>query len=406
MSLFTETVLPFLTSLAAIWWVYPKVLRIAIDKDIVDNPDARKLQRVPVPVLGGASVFFGLLVGMFCTETVMPLNNLLIIFGAMGIMLCIGVLDDIIGLTPKLRFFVEIALVGGLVAVTGDSINDFHGLWGIYEIPFWAALPLTVFAGVGIINATNLIDGVDGYSSGFCIMACTLFGVMFHRLGNPDMVVLASLSVGSLIPFFFHNVFGRRSKMFIGDSGTLMMGVVLMAFVVEILASGAVHNRVDSSLGLVPFTLAVMSIPVFDTLRVMLVRICRGKSPFHPDKTHLHHLFIDLGFSHIGTTVSILLSDLFVVACWFLSWRLDASVDVQLYVVVALSLLVTFGFYPFMRRQIAHDTGIYHLMRRIGRYTHKERTGVFLRIMNFMDRCAPEDTEKSGKSVKLNDICR
>lgn len=391
MNILTETLLPFSVSIAAIWWVYPKVLRIAVDKNIVDNPDARKLQRVPVPVLGGASVFFGLLVGMFVTEAFVPMDDILVVFGAMGIMLCLGILDDIIGLTPKFRFAAEIALVGGLIAVTGNCIDDFHGLWGIGHIPFALAAPLTVFAGVGIINATNLIDGVDGYSSGFCILACTLFGVMFHRLGNSDMLILASLSVGSLIPFFLHNVFGRRSKMFIGDSGTLMMGVVLMAFVVEILSSNPQSADIDPSLGLIPFTLAVMSIPVFDTLRVMSVRICRGKSPFSPDKTHLHHLFIDLGFSHIGTTTAILLTDLLVVAVWFCTYTLGGSVDLQLYAVVAASLLVTFGFYPFMRRQIAADTAFCRLMRRLAKRTHKERTGFFLTMMNYMDRCAPDE---------------
>ena len=160
-------------------------------------------------------------------------------------------------------------------------------------LPGWVAVPLTVVAAVGIINAINLIDGVNGLSSGYCITACTMFGTLFYLSGDMKMTILAVVSVGALIPFFLHNVFGKTSKMFIGDGGTLVMGVVITVFVIETLRSGSACGAyVGPEVGLIPFSLAVLCIPVFDTLRVMFSRILRGTSPFRPDKTHLHHMFM------------------------------------------------------------------------------------------------------------------
>ena len=146
---------------------------------------------------------------------------LMIVVLAMMAMLYTGTMDDILNLSPKLRFLIEIVVMLLLITYGGYSVNNFHGLWGIGRIPEWAAIILTLFASIGIINAINLIDGVNGLSSGFCILACSLFGVLFLLSGNVSMTILATASAGALIPFFFHNVFGKTSRMFIGDGGTL-----------------------------------------------------------------------------------------------------------------------------------------------------------------------------------------
>ncbi len=378
-------VLASLTAFVGANWIHPYILRIARNKNIVDNPDARKLQRIPIPVMGGVSVVFGILIGSMCFNLFGDFDDMFPILVAMMIMMLIGLIDDIIELSPKIRFIAEILVVLALIYTTNTHINDFRGLWGCHIIPNTISVPLTIFASVGIINAINLIDGVDGYSSGYCIVACILFGVMFHFLGDIKMVALATMTIGALIPFFFHNVFGKYSKMFIGDAGTLAMGIIMSAFVAHILSAEANCHFIDTSLGLIPFTLAVMCIPVFDTLRVMSTRIARHHSPFHPDKTHLHHLFIDLGFSHIGTTISIICINLFVVLCWFFAYKLGASIDLQLYIVIGLGILVTFVFYWFMRRQIRNNGKAFHFMQIIGRISHVERKGIWATIQRWLD---------------------
>lgn len=380
-------IIPFFIALLLVGWIHPRLVKIALLKNIVDNPDARKLQRTPVPVLGGVAVFFGVVIAIGCMSSVVDCSGLPVVIMAMMAMLYTGTMDDILSLSPGLRFVIEIVVVLLLIFVGGYCIDDFHGLWNIGRFSYWYAVPLTVVAAVGIINAINLVDGVNGLSSGYCIMACLIFGTLFFLSGEESMTILAAVSVGALIPFFLHNVFGKTSKMFIGDGGTLVMGVVMSVFVIAILQNGSrVAAYVNPNVGLVPFTLAVLSVPVFDTLRVMSTRILKGTSPFRPDKTHLHHMFIDLGCSHVATTLAILGVNMFVVLCW---WALEASgfsIAVQLYAVIAVSLLVTSGLYHFMQWHICRDTRFMRAMRRLGYKTHISRTGIFFWLQQVMDR--------------------
>jgi UDP-N-acetylmuramyl pentapeptide phosphotransferase/UDP-N-acetylglucosamine-1-phosphate transferase len=394
-----------LAALLVVILVHPRIVGFAQAHKIVDNPDARKLQRSPVPVMGGVAVFVGLVVGLFvaglynvvlppCLDalsiksTFEPLNivNLLPMFLGMSIMLAVGVADDVSGLSPRLRFMIEIAITLMLMLWTGRSLNDFQGLWGVNEVSLWVSIPLTIVAVVGIINAINLVDGVDGLSSGYCIMASAAFGVFFYYAGSYLLLLLCVLSVGALLPFFFHNVFGKKSKMFIGDGGSLMMGVVMSTYVVMAISSGGEgEGFVEKGFGVVPFTLAVMCVPVFDTMRVMIMRIIRKTSPFHPDKTHLHHLFIELGFSHFGTTLSELVLNSLVVAAWFVSYKTGASIDVQFYVVMGAGLLLTAGFYKFMKLNQARKNGVYRIVKRLGELTHFEKYEGWRKIQQIVD---------------------
>lgn len=381
-----QILIPALIALICTMWIRPYVLKIAIEKNIVDNPDARKLQRSPVPVLGGLTVIFGVLTGLMGFSLLGESYHLFPIFASIIIILIVGLIDDMISLSAKTRFIIEILLVLYMVQATGCQLNDFHGLWGVHYIPNYISIPLTVVSCVGIINAINLIDGVDGYSSGYSIVSSIIFGVFFYLIGNIAMVGLTAIVVAALLPFFFHNVFGKSSKMFIGDAGTLSLGIIFSVFVITTLSTA--HSDIaifGDNFGIVPFTLAVLCIPVFDTLRVMSVRIARGFSPFRPDRTHLHHLFIELKFSHIGTTIAITCINLLVILCWFVAYKCGATIEWQLYIVVALGMFVTFIFYPFVKRQIAKQTLFYRILSKIAAITHVQRKGFWLTIQKFID---------------------
>ena len=386
-----------LVSLVVSLTTYPLVLRFARAHGIVDNPNARKLQRVPVPVMGGVVVYAGILTGGLLLNLFMHSNVLTYGLVGMTVMIIIGVWDDIKDISATLRFLIEIALVAVFMAVTDTYIDDFHGLWGIHELNPWFAIPFSIATGVGIINAVNLIDGVDGYSSGYGMLACACFGIAFWSVWSPVMVCLALVVIGALLPFFLHNVFGVRSKMFIGDGGTLMLGMLMTVMAFFAMSSKQQCDRLaDDGIGLLAFTLAVLCIPIFDTLRVMTMRIMRGVSPFHPDKTHLHHLFIDMGFSHLGAALFILTVNLLVVLIWLLSWRLGASIDVQMYIVIGLGTAVTLGFYKLMKWQqnggpvdeegYPQGTKLWHAMCRLGSFTHREDKRFWRMMRYLMDR--------------------
>lgn len=376
----------FVMALIVVTVVHPQVVKFAKRRNIVDNPNARKLQRNPVPVMGGVAVFFGLIAGLCVASIFFNIEELLPIFVAMSVMLCVGVADDVSSLSPWLRFAIEIATALMVMFWTSTSLNDFQGLWDTHLVPLWLSVPLTVVAVVGIINAINLVDGVDGLSSGYCILASVGFGLLFWKAEYYLPLLLCCLSVGALLPFFFHNVFGLKTKMFIGDGGSLMMGVIMSTYVVVTISSGGPCAKfAESGVGLIPFTLAVMCVPVFDTLRVMSMRILRGISPFNPDKTHLHHLFIELGFSHVGTTVMVLLLNVIVVVVWYALYLLGASVDTQFYAVVAVGFALTAGFYKLMRVSMAHDWPLHKFVQRIGSKTHVEGKKGWLAIQKIVD---------------------
>ena len=387
MSNIQHILLPILLSFIGTLWMHPKILKIAILKNLVDNPDARKLQRNPVPVMGGIAVFFGIAIGLCSSPAMFSSANTFMLISAMLVMLYVGTIDDIINLSPTIRFAIEIIVIAWLMYASNSSINCFWGLWGISTIPQWAAYALTIFASVGIINAINLIDGVNGLSSGFCFMSSVLFAIFFHITGNQVMTTLALSAAGAIIPFFLHNVFGQSTKMFIGDGGTLVIGTMMAMFVMNILGTNSgCSTLATKGVGLIPFTLAVLSIPVFDTLRVMSTRILNKKSPFHPDKTHLHHMFIDLGFSHIGTTISILSLNFLIVAAWFISYKMEASIEMQLKIVVVISFLSTFGFYWFAKFQIERNTRALKVFNSIAKMLHIEKKGIWYIIQRIIDK--------------------
>lgn len=210
------------------------------------------------------------------------------------------------------------------------------------------------------------------------------------------MVCMAVTVVGALLPFFMHNVFGLRSKMFIGDGGTLMLGMLMVVFLAYTISSKTNCDHLEEkNVSVVAMSLAVASIPIFDTLRVMSMRMIRGKSPFRPDRTHLHHLFIDMGFSHLGAALSILFANMLVTALWLLSWFLGASVDVQTYVSVSAGFAATFVFYNVMKAQqksgpldeegYPQGTPLWHWSCYLGALSHREKGKVWRYLRKIMD---------------------
>ncbi len=339
---------PFIIALIAVWIIHPIIVKIARAKGIMDRPNARKLQKQPVPLLGGTVVFFGIFIGFTCSNSSTSNSELFLLLTGMLLMLYLGTIDDILTLNPINRLLVEMGTILLLIYLgEGYEIERLYGLGGIDQLPHWISVPLTLLVMAGIVNSINLIDGVDGLSSGFGIMACLLFSIAFFVLEDYPMVLLCASTIGALTLFFLYNVFGNSSKMFIGDGGTLLLGFILAVSVVRLIYKAELtipYTKYDQA-SIIPFTLAVLAIPVFDTFRVMFLRFKSGFSPFHPDKQHLHHLFVEMGFSHIATTGCILTINLIIVSIWTLGLQNGWSAEVQTIVIVTTAWLATFGLY-------------------------------------------------------------
>lgn len=383
MSYLYTAVLPILVASLAVFMIHPKLVKVANLKQIVDNPNARKLNKVPVPVLGGVGVFFGIMFSMGVAGYYLDRINIpYAIIIAMLLLLYIGVGDDILGLTPRTRFIMQIFTVCLMMFFGRTYMDNLHGIWGIYELPKIVAGALTVFACVGIINALNLIDGVDGLCSGYGMFASFLFGICFIEMGDTTCAVLSFSMFGALLPFMLYNVFGRKLKMFLGDGGSLIVGFLCALFVTRIIQTGS--DTVTGST--ISFTLAILAIPVFDTIRVMLARIYNRRSPFHPDKTHLHHMFISLGFSHIITSINIIALNGLVVVAWHLCNVLNTSVEVQLYVTIVAGVLATWGLYYYVDYIREKHPSTYSAMQRFVEKYSVHRSGIMMKIGEVLDK--------------------
>lgn len=301
----------------------PKILLISYKKRLFDVPDKRKVHKVPVPRLGGLSFFpavliavcFGLGLCFYQGGTLYELRQAPheYLFFLMGCMLLyiIGVADDIVGVGYRYKFFVQI-ITASLIAFTGDWINTFGGLLSIYGIPAWAGKPFTVLIIVYITNAINLIDGIDGLASGLSCVALSVLSVLFAVHREYEFMMIALATLGVLIPFWFYNVFGnamRGHKLFMGDTGSLTLGYILSFLIVRLSNSGAAGHTTHDLV----IAFSTLIVPLFDVVRVVISRLCDGKSPFLPDKRHIHHKLHRAGMRLRMILVAILLMALFFV---------------------------------------------------------------------------------------------
>lgn len=300
--------------------VIPQILLIAFRCNLFDEPDERKIHHSLVPRLGGIAfkpvVFFtvALMIAIninLGNEEVISLlsqegSTLLYGFCSVMVLYLIGMADDLVGVKYRVKFVVQI-LCAILVICGGVSLDNFNGVFGLYDIPAWFGYPFTVLLIVFIINAINLIDGIDGLASGLCSVAFAVYGVIFFLLGEYIYSMLAFANLGVLVPFFYYNVFGnadKHKKIFMGDTGSLTIGMMICFLclrLVQMVPENGVIVEKAMVLGFSP-----LLIPCLDVVRVYLRRVRNGKNPFLPDKTHIHHKLLAIGMRHNWAMITIL----------------------------------------------------------------------------------------------------
>lgn len=285
----------------------PLVVRMAKAKGFVVRPNKRMSHTGEVPNIGGLNICFSFMLTYLLFEYNQLNQSQFFLVGLFAIM-AVGFIDDVLILTPLAKLLGE-ALAGiALIGFADLRITHLHGLFGITEIGIIPSYLLSLFVLVAIINAVNLIDGIDGLASGLGILYCLFFAVYFGLAGDVSWSVLGICMVGSLAVFFIYNVFGHREKIFMGDSGSLLLGYLLTAFVFRFCEQNAYHvvPEIYHMSAAPAVAICVLTVPVFDTIRVSLTRIKHHCSPFKPDKNHIHHLLLRTGLNHIQTTCVLL----------------------------------------------------------------------------------------------------
>lgn len=315
-------------------FIVPKILLISYKKRLFDLPDTRKVHTVPVPRLGGVSFFPVILITLSFVLGILyhigyPMKNLSVepiqyvfFFFIVGctILYLVGIADDLIGVGYRYKFFIQIA-VALLLILSGKWFNTLDGLFCIYDLPSFIGIPLTLFAVVYITNAINLIDGIDGLASGLSCISLFVLGVMCMVQGEGFFALLAFSTFGVIVPFWFYNVFGnakRGHKLFMGDTGSLILGYVISFLVIHLSRIDA-HGEGGEIYPNMILALSTLIVPLFDVVRVVMHRLREKKNPFLPDKNHFHHKLLRTGMRPRMVMVAILFVALFFIGFNWLS---------------------------------------------------------------------------------------
>lgn len=315
--------LVFLTSFFVVLLSTPSLIKVAVLKRLFDEPgDERKLHTKRIPTVGGIMIFAGTIFSFalwFPIESIHEYINLLrsvedfkYIVATILILFFVGIKDDIIGTAPVKKLIAHVIVGMVLVLMADIRLTGLHGIFGITIIPYWASVFLSLFTYIVVVNAFNLIDGVDGLAGGVGLIASLAFGTWFALAGEVVMATLAFALSGSLLAFLIFNF--QPAKIFMGDSGSLSIGLIICVLALKMIEFDASEQlNVTRDISKPVFAMAVLVYPLFDTLRIFIYRSLKGLSPFTADRNHLHHRIIDIGNNHRGTVLWIYTANLVII---------------------------------------------------------------------------------------------
>lgn len=292
-------ILCFVTAFVVTLLAIPPIINLIKKYKLYDMPNSRKEHTLPIPTMGGIAIVGGMITALLLW---FPFSNELgqvAFFFSIAALFGLGIMDDLKDLSARYKFIVQIGLAI-LIALSGIRITSFDGLFGITELPASAQYTFTILAIVGITNAFNLIDGIDGLAGGLSFMSLVTLGLFLSISGDANTALIAFALAGAVMAFLYFNF--NPAKIFMGDTGSLILGFVIAVLCIRLMQVNVVapNNAILTHAPI--FVLGIVMIPVFDTVRVFSLRIWKGQSPFVADKTHIHHLLTNTGFSHVFAT--------------------------------------------------------------------------------------------------------
>jgi UDP-GlcNAc:undecaprenyl-phosphate GlcNAc-1-phosphate transferase len=342
-------------SLAITWRSIPVIRNICIMRGLMESPIKRSSHSSPTPTFGGIGIFAGTMFGYMLWGFGDEEYLLHKVFAGLVILFFLGIKDDMYGLSPIKKLASQI--FASLLVVIGSDlrITSFFGTFGIYEIPYIISVVFTVILFVSLINAFNLIDGIDGLSAGIGMIASGGFGLWFLLNEQWSLACLGlSLSM-SLLGFLRYN-FSKTSKIFMGDTGSLIVGYLVTVLAVKFVQLNLTFNFSASKyfVSAPVIAIIVLCVPIFDTLRVFALRILKGKSPFEADRLHLHHLLVDNGMSHLAASASLYASTIILTVFTFFLRIFFTNTALSFYIIFVFGIYFAIGGWLEYRRVRIH----------------------------------------------------
>ena len=309
MEIFSILVLAFVTAFLVTYYVMPSIIEIARVKGLTDEPGERRSHTQSTPSLGGVGIFAGVLFSVVAWIPHRDFEDIRYVLCACVVMFLVGAKDDILPSRPWKKMLGQLFAAAILISAADLHIPSLFGIGGVGALPPWAAVALTAFTIIVIINAFNLIDGVNGLTGTITVVAALALGTWFYLAGHAEYSVLAAALIGSTAAFLKYN--WTPARIFMGDTGSLLLGLLMsvltirfLQFHFEMLEAG--QTREPYFLPAAPAAaIGFLVVPLFDTFRVFVTRIYKRRSPFYPDRGHIHHLLVDVGCTH-GQTALLL----------------------------------------------------------------------------------------------------
>ena len=339
--------LAFVTAFVVAMIVMPPLIKFIHRFKLFDHPDLRKEHTTPIPTMGGIASGLGMCMGVALWFRFTGDIFTIAFFSSIAVLMAVGIMDDLRNTPARYKFAMQIA-VALLIAFSGVRITSFNGMLGIHELPVTAQYTFTVIAIAGITNAFNLIDGIDGLAGGLGFMSLVILGLFLTISGDGNNAIVAFALGGGLLGFLYYNF--NPARIFMGDTGSLVLGFVVSVLCIRLIQLNTVGPTPVSNHAPI-FALSIVAIPVFDTLRVFALRIWEGRSPFDPDKNHIHHVLTNNGWSHSFTSKIICgVHAVVLVAGYFLK---DVPQLAGFFILLGMMLFMVF---VFQKMKVPHKT--------------------------------------------------
>jgi UDP-GlcNAc:undecaprenyl-phosphate/decaprenyl-phosphate GlcNAc-1-phosphate transferase len=329
----------------------PVVLQIADQKKLYDIPDERKVHTKPVASLGGVGIFGGFILAALLSIQISPhFFEFQYFFAAAFVIFFLGLKDDLIVLSASKKFIGQVIAASILIHLGGIRIDSMHGLFGFDQVPEGFGLALSYLTIIVVINSFNLIDGIDGLASSLGILTMLIFGTYFFTIEQQAYALLSFAMAGSLVAFLIFN--HHPARIFMGDSGSLMIGLVNSILVIKFINVAGLPSVAVPIESAVAVGFAILIVPLLDTLRVFGIRIFNGRSPFTPDRNHVHHLLLERGMSHAAITFTCVGINVFFIVLAYLGRSLGPTYLLLIMLVLAFSGLGVLYYYKPRRPMV------------------------------------------------------
>ena len=321
-----DIIFSLITTFLITYVAIPKVIFFAEKLRLLDEAGIRASHKGSVPIFGGIAIFTGIIFSLLFWADIENIQYLLV---SILIIFFVGVIDDLLVLSPFKKIVGQIIATLIIILFHDMQIDSMHGVLGISEtLSPWLSIPFTIFVVIVITNGFNLIDGVDGLAGGIGVISSFSFGVIALLMGQSDMAIVAFTLMGALLGFLRYNFF--PAKIFMGDTGSLVVGMILSILAINCIRYGLVTETIKSPNKGPLLAIVILAIPLFDSLKVFVVRIIKGRHPLYPGREHIHHTLLSLGFGHKKTSfiLCLLAISLIIFSCFILEFNVNVSIAI------------------------------------------------------------------------------